>query len=533
MESERGDGLHGQARGRRRVWLPIVAALGGAALVRVWKERPPWRRHERRVSKETGDDARRRKAPPDSPQAIGGKPIPGPKGYPLLGSIPDIQRDNIQAFMNAWRAHGDIVHFSGPLDINLLVHPDYVKRVLQDNHKNYPRPAFVQEKLQSIVGDGLVAGEGPSWLRSRRLTQPSFHRETVAGLASTFAATTGGVLERWPAKLASGQPLDVRSEMMHISLANLATALFKTDWSGEIDHVEPMVAYLLSHTNRRLTSPVDPQQFPLPSSWRFDESLRTLDDILYRLIRERRAQPGTDMVSMLLGTKDEDTGETMTDAQVRDEVSGFFIAGHETVSSALTWVWYLLSKNPDCWRLVRREVEEVLGDRDPTAEDVTRLRYTTMVLHEALRLYPPIFVLMRFAVDDDLMGGHRVPAQSNIVLCPYVTHRHPDFWDDPEGFDPERFSPERSEGRHRMAYFPFAGGPRKCIGDSFAMMQIPIVVAMITQRYRMDLVPGAPVVPQPAISLRPRDPLLMTVHPAAPDGPHTPVPAVPRDPGLA
>lgn len=507
-----------------RLWWWILAALGLAAVVTSKNATPPWRQHERRVSKEASAEVRRRKATADGTAAVAGKPIPGPKGYPILGSIPDIQRDNIRAFMDAWRLHGDLVHFTGPLDINLVVHPDHVKRVLQDNHKNYPRPAFVQGKLQSIVGDGLVAGEGASWLRSRRLTQPSFHRETVVGVASTFAEQTGAILDRWPAKIAAGQPLDIKSEMMHVSLANLATALFKTDLSAEINQVEPMVADLLAHTNRRLTSPIDPQRLPLPSSWRFDGSLRTLDDILYRLIRERREQPGTDLVSMLLATADEDTGETMTDTQVRDEVSGFFIAGHETVSSALTWTWYLLSKNPDCWRSVRREVDEVLGERAPTAEDVPKLAYTTMVLHEAMRLYPPIFVLMRFAVDDDVMGDYHVPAQSNIVLCPYVTHRHPDFWDDPEGFDPERFSPERSQGRHRMAYFPFAGGPRKCIGDSFAMMQIPIVVAMITQRYRMDLVPGAPVVPQPAISLRPRDPLLMTVHPAAPDGPHTPVP---------
>lgn len=489
-------------------------ALALSAGARRLRRRPlPWRQHERRVSKEISAEVRRQKTLSGASVSHEHRTIPGPKGYPVLGSIPDIQRDNIQTFMDAARTYGDIVHFSGPLDINLVVHPDYVKRVLQDNNKNYPRPEFVQEKLQSIVGDGLVAGEGSSWLRSRRLTQPSFHRETVAGLASTFTSTTEGILDGWRAKLATGQPLDIKSEMMHISLANLASALFRTDWSDDIGQVEPMVAYLLAHTNRRLTTPVDPQKLPLPSSWRFDKSLETLDDMLYRLIRDRREQPGTDMVSMLLATADEETGETMTDTQVRDEVSGFFIAGHETVSSALTWTWYLLSKNPDCWRRVRQEVEEVLGDRQPTGEDVLRLRYTTMVLHEAMRLYPPIFVLMRFAVDEDVMGGYRIPAQSNIVLCPYVTHRHPDFWDDPEGFDPERFTPERSAGRHRMAYFPFAGGPRKCIGDSFAMMQMPIVVAMVAQRYRLDLVPGAPVVPQPAISLRPRDPLLMTAHP--------------------
>ncbi len=493
-----------------------VAAAGAAAVAAgtLRGQRPPWRRHERVVSKESGDEARRRKVPEGEPNAAAaGRTIPVAKGLPVLGRIPQIQKDNIQAFMDAWREYGDLVHFTGVLDITLVVHPDDVKRVLQDNNKNYPRPEFVQSKLQSIVGDGLVAGEGTSWLRSRRLTQPAFHRDTVKGVADIFATTTGRLLDAWERKAAGGTALDVKSEMMNLSLGNLATALFQADLSGEIDRVEPMVAALLEHTNRRLTGPIDVQTLPLPVSWEFDRNLATLDDILYRLIRERRANPGTDLVSMLLAAVDEETGEPMSDTMVRDEVSGFFIAGHETVSSALTWTWYLLSKNPECWRRVKDEVDAVLQGRVPTAEDVPRLEYTTRVLHEALRLYPPIFVLMRFAVDDDLMGEYRVPARSNIVLCPYVTHRHPDFWDNPDGFDPDRFLPERSAGRHRLAYFPFAGGPRKCIGDSFAMMQMPIVVAMIAQRWRLDLVPGTPVVAQPAISTRPKDPLWMTLTP--------------------
>jgi len=192
-------------------------------------------------------------------------------------------------------------------------------------------------------------------------------------------------------------------------------------------------------------------------------------------------------------------------------VIGFFIAGHETVSSALSWTWYLLSQNPESWRRLRAEVDEVLGGRTPTAEDVPKLDYTTRVLLESMRLYPPIFVLMRCAKEDDEVGGYHVPAGANIVLCAYVTHRHPDFWENPEGFDPDRFTPERSAGIHRMAYFPFSGGPRKCIGNSFAMMQMPIVLAMVTQRFRLNLLPGERAVPEPAISLRPRDPLMMTL----------------------
>jgi cytochrome P450 len=441
-----------------------------------------------------------------------GRPIPGPRGNPVLGSIRDIQRDNVQTFMDAWREYGDIVHFRGPLTINLLVHPDYVQRVLRDNYANYPRPTFVADKLKSIVGEGLVAAEGERWQHARRSSQPAFHPDLVTDSARIFTESTEEMLAGWDDKAARGEPFDAKSEMMHLTLTNLGKALFKSNWSEQVSRVEPIVALALSHTHKRLTSPVDPQRFPLKSTKAFNAGLAELDRIIFGVINERRRDEngGTDLVSILLQVKDED-GNGLTDEQIRDEVIGFFIAGHETVSSAMSWTWYLLSQNPESWRRLRAEVDEVLGGRTPAADDVAKLEYTNRVLLEAMRLYPPIFVLMRCAKEDDEVGGYHVPAGSNIVLCAYVTHRHPDFWENPEGFDPDRFTPERAAGLHRMAYFPFSGGPRKCIGNSFAMMQMPIVLAMVDQRFRLDLLPGEQVVPEPAISLRPRDPLLMTL----------------------
>lgn len=444
-----------------------------------------------------------------------GRPIPGPRGHPILGSIREIQRDNVQAFMDAWRQYGDIVHFRGPLTINLVVHPDYVQHVLRDNYDNYERPTFVADKLKSIVGEGLVAAEGVRWQHARKMSQPAFHPNLVTSSAAIFSETTAEMLAQWGAKAERGVELDVKSEMMHLTLANLGKALFKADWRQQVDEVEPIVALALAHTHRRLTSPVDPQRFPVASTKAFNAGLEKLDRIIYDVIRGHRNDDGDsdDLVSILLEVRDDD-GNALTDEQIRDEVIGFFIAGHETVSSALSWTWYLLSKNPDSWRRLRAEVDEVLGGRTPTADDVPKLEYTTRVLLESMRLYPPIFVLMRCPKEDDEIGGYHVPAGSNVVLCAYVTHRHPDFWENPEGFDPDRFTPERSKGLHRMAYFPFSGGPRKCIGNTFAMLQMPIVLAMVTQRFRLNLVPGTKVVPEPAISLRPRDPLKMTLEPS-------------------
>ncbi len=441
---------------------------------------------------------------------------PGPRGHPILGSVVDIQRDNVQTFMDAFRRYGDIVHFRGALTFNLLIHPDYVKHVLQDNQRNYRRPTFVSDKLKTIVGDGLVANEGDVWLRSRRLAQPAFHRQRIAAFAKLMTDTTAEMLETWQRRPA-GERFDIKSAMMHLSMTNLAKALFKADWSRHLERLEPAVGVALSQTFTRLTSPIDPQRFPLPGTRNFNQALETLDNLVYPMIAERRrnasADESPDLMTLLIQARDEETGEVMNDRQVRDEVTGFLIAGHETVSSALTWTWYLLSMNPEAWYRVVAEVQEVLGDRTPTMDDLTRLEYITMVLYEAMRLYPPIWVFMRSPQEDDEVGGYFLPAHSTVILCPYITHRHPAFWENPEGFDPERFTPERSANRHRMAYIPFSGGPRKCVGESFAMMEMQLVVAMIAQRFRLDLVPGQRVFPQPTISLRPRDPLLMLARP--------------------
>jgi cytochrome P450 len=444
---------------------------------------------------------------------VAARKIPGPIGQPFFGSIREIQKDNVQAFMDAWLEYGDIVHFRGPLTINLLVHPDYVEHVLRDNVANYPRPEFVTDKLKSIVGEGLVAAEGDRWANARRVAQPAFAPDRINGFGPTMIKTTGEMLERWESYAEQGRPLDVKSEMMHISLANLATALFNFELREALDEIEPAVYYALSQTNRRLTSPIDPQRLPLPSSRRFDATLNALNQVIYRIIGEHRraTDPTKDFVNMLLDSQDPESGAPITDQQARDEVIGFFIAGHETVSSALTWTFYLLSQNPDCWRKLKAEVDEVLAGRTPTVDDVPKLKYTEYVLLEAMRLYPPIFVLMRRALEDDTVGGYHIPKGSTVVLCAYVTHRHRDFWDNPEGFDPERFTPERSAHLPRMAYFPYGGGPRKCIGNTFAALEMPLVVAMVTQRYRLDLVPGQVLFPEPAISLRPRDPVLVTV----------------------
>ncbi len=448
---------------------------------------------------------------------------PGPKGRLLIGSAADMQRDIIQTLMDNWREHGDIVRIKVPgFAIYLLAHPDHAKHVLQDNHKNYPKIPYVDNKFKRISGEGLLTSSGDFWLRQRRLSQPVFHRQRIAAYAKLMTDCTAKVLERWRLPAQRGEAVDMRVEMMRLSLDVMSQALFSADLSREADVIGRAVSVEFEHTHKRLNALLDvPLGVPIPSNRRFVESRNALDAIVYRLIAERRREnvDTGDFLSMLLQVRDEETGEGMTDVHIRDEIMTFIFAGHETVSTGLTWVWYLLSRHPGAFRRVRAEALEVLGNRTPTIEDVPKLRYTAMVVAEALRLYPPIWLIARTPLKDDTIGGYHVPAGTFVFCPPYVIQRHPDFWENPEGFEPERFTPERSQGRHKYAYFPFGGGPRKCIGDYFGELEMHLVVAMIAQQYRPDLVPGIPVIAQPAISLRVKDGLPMTLTALSPESP--------------
>jgi cytochrome P450 len=299
-----------------------------------------------------------------------------------------------------------------------------------------------------------------------------------------------------------------------LTLRILGRALFSTDVAEYAEVIGRTVTIANEHTNRRLLAPIAlPETLPLPAQRRFVAARATLDRIIYGMIEERRrsGEDTGDLLSMLLGARDEETGEGMNDLQLHDEVVNLLLAGHETVSLCLTWTAYLLSAHPDVARRLRTEIDEVLEGRTPTLDDVPRLKYTTMVLQESLRLYTPVWNLPRQPIADDEIGGFRVRGGEMIFLIPYVTHRHPQFWDNPEGFDPERFTEERSEGRPRYAFFPFGGGPRQCIGNSFAMLEMQISLAMLVQSYRLSLVPGHRVALEPMITLRPKYGMRMTI----------------------
>ena len=344
--------------------------------------------------------------------------------------------------------------------------------------------------------------------------QPAFHRKQLATFGRLMTTATESMLERWQNAGASKQSLDVAEEMMRLTLRIVGQALFSIDLSDETDTVGQAFTALMTPLMDYIYHPVPPLGFPTPRNRRIQHYIRTLDEVVQVIITEHRRSGADkdDLLSMLLAARDEETGEGMNDRQVRDEVMTLLLAGHETTSNALSWAWYLLSQHPDAESCLHTELEQVLGGRTPTVEDLPRLTYTRMVLEETLRLYPPAVGFNRKAMADDEVGGYFVPAGTLIWLSPYMTHRHPDFWENPEVFDPERFSPERSAGRLHFAHFPFGGGPRLCIGNNFAMMEAQLVMATIAQCYSLRMVPGHQVEPEALLTLRPRHGLPMTLH---------------------
>jgi cytochrome P450 len=447
--------------------------------------------------------------------ATTGRRPPGPRGKPLVGSILDFRSDILRALLDGWREYGDVVEFNVAGASYLVAHPDYIEHILRDNESNYPHAPFLDARWAKIVGNGLVTSKGDFWARQRRLADPSFHQDRIAGFAQIMTETTEEMLDAWKPRIDRGVPIDVREEMMRLTITILSKAMFSADIWEKTDTISRVVSVLLTHASNRLFSPVDvPEQVPLPSNRRYVAARDEFDELIYGIIAERRREPREDLLSMFLAAVDEETGEHMSDEQVRDEVRTMFIAGHETTATSLAWTWYLLSMYPDVAQQLRAELNDVLGGRSPTAADLPSLTYTWRVIQESLRLYPPIWMYLRTAIEDDVIDGYRIRAGKNIYLSPFIAHRHLDFWQNPEGFDPDRFAPEKTQGWHRFKYWPFGGGPRKCIGNNFAVVEMQLVVATVAQLYELVLVPGHQIVMQPGLSLRQRNGVLVNVRPA-------------------
>jgi len=440
------------------------------------------------------------------------KTIPGPRGLPLLGVMPEMVSDMLGLFTNTAREYGGIAQFKLLNKTYLLVtNPDYVKHILQDNYRNYIRGRSV-ETGRVLLGNGLPLIDGDFWLRERRMLQPAFHRERLGKLADTAVQVIRTFMQGWADKARNHQTLDMDDEMMRLTLTVIIKSMFSADIDDRIQSLSQafnVASRFMLWRSQQMWAP--PLSVPVPRNVEYNRALNVLNDTIYPLIADGRKNPKDDLLGMMLAMRDADTGEGLTDQQARDEVVTIFFAGHETSAATLAWAFYLLSEQPEVEERLRNEVDLVLSGRVPTFADLPKLSYMQQVINEVLRLYPAAYLFAREAVVDDTIDGYRIPANTLIFLTPYVTHRDPKYWPDPETFDPERFSPEQIASRPRHVYYPFGEGPHVCIGNNFAWMEMQLILAMALQRFRLKLVPNHPIAFKPEATLRPRYGIKMTV----------------------
>lgn len=447
---------------------------------------------------------------------------PGPGLLALPGVALAMRRDPLAGLTRLVETYGPIVRLSfGGAPFILVSRPEDVQRVLTDNQRAYQKSRYFNVERLAALGVSILTANGETWRRKRRITQHAFSRKALSGYVGAIVDATDRMLARWDGAGARGPDaararVDIFKALVGLAIDVASRVFLGADLEGDRQTVAEAVTPIVEHAAARMSSIVKPPLWaPTPGNLRFRRALRSLDEVVYRVIAARRAEGTrgrTDAISTLLEAPDEETGERMDDRQIRNEFVTLLIAGHESTATALSWTLYLLAQHPEAEARAIREVEEALPDgRAPGPDDIDRLPFLRMAIEESMRLYPPSWLFDREAIEDDEVGGCRIPKGATILLCPYLNHRSPALWDEPERFRPERFAPGAAEGRPFFAYFPFGGGPRTCLGNRFAVMESQVVIARLLQRVRLRVVPDHPIETAPLISLRPRHGIAMTV----------------------
>jgi cytochrome P450 len=436
-----------------------------------------------------------------APEAPAGRQPPGPRGHFLLGSLPEFAGDILGFLTACVREHGDLVRFRlAGSEVFFLHRPQEIETVLLTQRTNFIKHTFFWRHVTAIFGNGLLTSEGEFWLRQRRLAAPAFHPERISSYGSAMAAFADRLAQRWR----DGEVRDVHRDMMRVTMEIVSKTLFDVEVEEEIEEVSRAFDLVIREIALRFRRPFRiPDAVPTPGNLRYRRGVALLDRLVARILAERRARPGDrgDLLSILLAARDEE-GKPMSDAQLRDEVITLFLAGHETTAIALSWTLFLLARHPEAEETLRREISQTLPDRLPSAADLPRLPYAEAVVKESLRLYPPAYVIGREALSECVLGGYPVPARSTIYFSPWVLHRDPRWFVDPERFRPERWSDGSTARLPRYVYIPFGGGPRICIGERFAMMEIVLVLVTLLRRFRLVMAGPDPVA-FPSITLRP------------------------------
>lgn len=427
------------------------------------------------------------------------------KGWPILGHFLKRLNDPLNFYLNLSLQHGPLVRVNvGGWSVYCVSDPDGLKHVMLDHVKNYTKgKAFA--RLDDIFGKGLLSSDGEAWRKQRRIAQPAFHAQNLAKMYEEMLFLTQRMIQSWQ-DFPENTEITISKEMAKLTLAIATKTLLGLDVSAESEKVGEALTIVLAQGNKHILSVFNfLNRLPTPQNIRGKKALKFLDSVVYRIIKQRREtnEEKMDLLALFMAGVDEDTGQKMTDRELRDEVMTFFLAGHETTANALSWLWYLLGKNPDVCKKIQQEVDSVFNGSAPRFEDLPRLSYTKQVFEETLRLYPPAWTFSRTVVEDDVLCGYKVHKGSLVVVNPYMMHHHPHYWENPEEFNPERFNKENSANRHRYVYIPFGAGPRQCIGNHFALTEALLIISQVCQRYDVSLVPNQNIKPEALLTLRP------------------------------
>ena len=409
--------------------------------------------------------------------------------------------DSLQRMSALFARYGDIYRVFSPARKNFVYvinHPDDVKRVLVSNHKNYTKGLGL-DRVKILLGNGIMTSEGEFWRRQRYMMQPSFHRRIITEFAASIDACNNRFLERWEARAASAEPINVTDEMSELTLDIVLHSIFGRDLARLTDSIGDNPFALVTREPAR--------------DLRFAFKFRSLSKVIAELARRRRSEPEEhfDYLAMLMAARDKETGDAMTERELIDEVMTLIVAGHETTASGLNWTWYLLSQNPEVEQRLHAELDARPESTAPSLAEMESLHYTHHVIDEALRLYPPGWLLSRRTVEPDTLCGFEIPAGVDVLLSPYLLHRHPRYWREPDAFRPERFDEAHEAERPRFAYMPFAAGPRHCIGEAFALFEMLIHISKFARRFRLRYHSNEPIELEAQVNLRTRKPLFMTL----------------------
>jgi cytochrome P450 len=436
---------------------------------------------------------------------------PGPAGPNMLKAFGEIRRSPMQFLFDTWQEYGDVVQFPIPSPPSYLVNdPDAVRQVLIGRGRDYDKDTIQYRSLSLVTGEGLLTAQLGPWRRQRPLVQPAFHHETLHGIVAHISDASDRLCASWD-ELPDGSVVDIDAAMMHAALEVVGHALFGTDLSADADVLAESTLSALEVVVARARVPLTPPQWlPTPANRRLQRAVRELDRAVDGMLAERGdVSAPQDMLDLLIMARD-DHGQRLSKEEIRDQIVTFIVAGHETVASALTWAWALLARRPELMEQIHVEAAAVLGGRAPTLNDLADLPFARAVFDETLRLYPPAWLITRKAMADDVLGGWNIPAGALIIMSPYLLHRHPAIWSNPEEFDPARFI---HGDIPRTAFIPFGAGLRQCIGKDFAYVEGVLMLAGLAQRYTFSYPPGVlPPEPDPLVTIRPKDGLRVRIN---------------------